>query len=282
MPPEKEQQIDTLQNLGLKEYHAKTLAHLLELGETKAPELSSASNVPKARIYGVLNDLADQGLIEIKPGRPTKYLPKPPQEILDRIIYNKKTELEKEINEIRKIEEEFVSEFQPLYESKAKKTRKPLLKTVSVGNPSERETKLMFQEAEKEINIATKSMEWLPKVKDALQEGIERGVEIKILFLTQELMENENIPTQNQSIETLQKELPQVQSKFSKFLLPLRGSVVDPSYDYTSGKAIFLVEEKEVPLSLRDAALTENPSLVAGMKRYFDLIWKYDSTKIGE
>jgi len=66
--------------------------------------------------------------------------------------------------------------------------------------------------------------------------------------------------------------------RLSKTPLPLRGSIVDPSYDYRTGKAIFVVEDPETPLYLRDAAVTENPSLVAGMKKYFDLIWKYEST----
>ncbi|RLI78320.1 hypothetical protein DRP04_10285 [Archaeoglobales archaeon] len=60
-------------------------------------------------------------------------------------------------------------------------------------------------------------------------------------------------------------------------LLPLRGLIVDPSYEYRTGKAIFVVEDPKTPLYLRDAVITENPSLVAGMKRYFDLIWKYES-----
>ena len=66
--------------------------------------------------------------------------------------------------------------------------------------------------------------------------------------------------------------------RFSKTILPLRGMIVDPSYDYTSGKAIFVVEDPKTPLYLRDAAITENPSLVAGMNKYFDLIWNYEST----
>jgi hypothetical protein len=79
-------------------------------------------------------------------------------------------------------------------------------------------------------------------------------------------------------LNLLKAELPKAEVRFSQVTLPLRGSVVDPSYDYKTGKAIFLVEERGVPLTLRDAAITENPSLVAGMKRYFDLIWKYESS----
>ncbi|KXA97572.1 hypothetical protein AKJ37_02750 [candidate division MSBL1 archaeon SCGC-AAA259I09] len=275
-----EDHINLIKELDLKEYHAKTLAHLMQLGETKAPELSDASGVPKARIYGILEDLADRGLIEIKPGRPTKYLPRSPDEIIERTIQNKKTEIESKIQKIQNIEEDFKTKFQKIYETAAGKSRKPLLKTVSVGDPSEKETEIMYNQAKEEIDIVTKSMEWLPKVKNALRNAIERGVEVRVLFLSQELLEDENIPIQEQSIRTFQEKLTGAEIRSSEFLLPLRGSIVDPSYDYTTGKAIFLVEEREVPLTLRDAAITENPSLVAGMKRYFDLIWEHESKQL--
>jgi len=275
-----EKQINTLKKLGLKEYHAKALSHLIELGETTAPELSQSSNVPKPRIYETLNDLADRGLIEKNPGRPTKYKPKSPDKIIDRMIHNKKKSLQDEIDQLEREGEEFKESFQSIYETGSSETRKTLLKTVSVGEPSEKETELMYQNAEEQINVATKSMEWLPEIKETLNEAIERGVEVKILFLSQDHLEEENIEIQNQNIKTLKEDFPEVKIKYSEFLLPLRGSMVDPSYDYTSGKAIFLVEEKDVPLTLRDAAVTENPSLVAGMKRYFDLIWEHESRSI--
>ncbi len=280
--PVGEKHLNTLMELGLKEYEAKTLAHLLQLGETKAPKLSSISGVPKARIYGILEGLADRGLVEIKPGRPSKYRPKSPDEIIERMVQNKESEMEKEIEKIRSTEEEFKSEFQKIYESGAEKSREPLLRTVSVGDPSEKETELMYEDAEKEINIVSKSMEWLPKVVDTLEDAMDRGVEVKALFLSRELLEEENVPAQEESIETFREEMPRAEIKYSKSILPLRGSIVDPSYEYKSGEAIFLVEEKDVPLKLRDAAITENPSLVAGMKRYFDLIWAHDSEEIGD
>ncbi|KXA88504.1 hypothetical protein AKJ57_06825 [candidate division MSBL1 archaeon SCGC-AAA259A05] len=282
MSPVGESHLNTLMELGLKEYEAKTLAHLLRLGETKAPKLSSISGVPKARIYGILEGLADRGLVEIEPGRPSKYRPKPPDEIIERMVQNKEEEMEQEIEKIRSTEEDFKSQFQKLYESSAEKSRKPLLRTVSVGDPPERETEIMYEDAEDEINIVSKSMEWLPKVVDTLEEAMDRDVEVKVLFLSRELLEEENEPVQNESVQTFEEEMPEAEIRFSKSLLPLRGSIVDPSYEYTSGRAIFLVEERGVPLTLRDAAITENPSLVAGMKRYFDLIWKYESSKIGK
>jgi hypothetical protein len=48
--------------------------------------------------------------------------------------------------------------------------------------------------------------------------------------------------------------------------------------DYDDGEAIFLVEEPDVPNHMRQAAITENGSFVAGFKRYFDLVWDHESS----
>ncbi len=282
MSPVKKKHVDMLRGLGLKEYPAKALAHLLELGESKAPELSSASGVPKARIYGVLSELADRGLVEVKPGRPTKYRPRPPDEIIQRVIQDRKSRVEEEIERIKGLREDFESIFRPLYESTTERTREPLLRIVSAGEPSEEETKLMYREAKKEINVVSRAMVWLPEVKKTLERALKRGVKAKVLLLSPGRLGKEDKSLQEKTLDVLKKGLPQVQVRFSDFLLPLRGSIVDPSYDYSSGKAMFVVEERGVPFSLRDAAVTENPSLVAGMKRYFDLIWKHESKGLRE
>jgi hypothetical protein len=47
--------------------------------------------------------------------------------------------------------------------------------------------------------------------------------------------------------------------------------------EYETGEALFLVEEPDVPNHKRQAAITENGSFVAGMKRHFDLIWEHES-----
>jgi len=76
--------------LGLTEYEATALRKLLTLGRTTAPSLAEATDIPKARIYGVLESLSDRGFIKIIPGRPKEYQPKPPKEVLDRAVENRR------------------------------------------------------------------------------------------------------------------------------------------------------------------------------------------------
>jgi hypothetical protein len=49
--------------------------------------------------------------------------------------------------------------------------------------------------------------------------------------------------------------------------------------EYDQGAAVLLVEEKDIPLHKRQAAVTDNGSFVAGLERYFDLTWTYESTE---
>jgi hypothetical protein len=90
-------------------------------------------------------------------------------------------------------------------------------------------------------------------------------------------LSDENRPIQRDRVEQLRADYPSVDLRFSEEKLPWRGTIVDPSMDYESGRAIILVEEKDVPLHMRQAAITENGSFVAGLKRYFDLVWDYES-----
>ncbi len=69
-----------LNHLELKEYESTALEHLLSLGRTTAPNLAEATDIPKARIYGVLDSLNGMGYIKTIPGRPKQYQPKSPAE----------------------------------------------------------------------------------------------------------------------------------------------------------------------------------------------------------
>jgi hypothetical protein len=78
-------------------------------------------------------------------------------------------------------------------------------------------------------------------------------------------------------VRSLCDDHPDVSLRFSDEPLPWHGTFADPSVEYETDEAVLLVEEKDVPLSMRQAAVTDNPSFVAGLSRYFDLIWKHES-----
>jgi sugar-specific transcriptional regulator TrmB len=270
---------DLLEELDLKEYEATALAHLLRAGRTTAPDVAEATGIPKARIYGVLEALADYGFIEVIPGRPKQYQPKSPEDILERAKENRRQEFEDYRNEVEGLRSEFLDVFGPLYEQ-ADEDVSPtseLFHVVDVGDPSETETRRLYRIADDDVYVITNSFAYFESVEPAVANALADGIDVSVLLLNPELLPDENVPRQREIVERLESEYPAIDFRFSEEVLPWRGTFIDPSMDYESGQAIFLVEETDVPDYKRQAAITENGSFVAGMKRYFDLIWEYES-----
>lgn len=270
-----------LRQLDLKEYEATALAHLLRAGRTTAPDISEATGIPRARVYGVLDSLADYGFIKVIPGRPKEYQPKPPAKILERAKENRRQRYEDYCRDVEELQEDFLEQFQPLYEQADEEVTPTaeLFNVVDVGEPSETETRRLYQLAEDEVYVITNSFAYFDGVESAVENALEEGLDVSVLFLNPQLLPEENSSIQQQIIEVLRTEYPSVEYRFSEEFLPWRGTFIDPSMNYDSGQAIFLVEETDVPDHKRQAAITENGSFVAGMKRYFDLIWQHESFK---
>lgn len=279
--PETSDPTQFLERLDLKEYEATALTHLLELGRTTAPTLAEATGIPKARIYDVLDSLANAGYVKAIPGRPKRYQPESPEKILDRAEENYRQEFESRKQELESLSDEFLDTFQPLYEQAGADITptEELFWVLDVGEPSETETRTLYREAEDHICVITKSFEYLEDVEPAIQDALARGVPIDALFLHPDHLSSENREVQTNIVASVRSEYPAISIRFSNEQLPWRGTLIDPSMEYVTGKAIFLVEEKDVPLHLRQAAVTDNGSFVAGLKRYFDLIWEYDSVE---
>ncbi|MDR5657365.1 helix-turn-helix domain-containing protein [Halodesulfurarchaeum sp. HSR-GB] len=267
-----------LERLDLGEYEVRALTELLTIGRTTAPTLSEATGIPKARIYDVLSELSDRGFLKVIPGRPKEYQPKPPAEILDRAIENRRQTFESERQSIQSMREAFLETFQSRFEAASQDITptEELFWVVDVGEVSERETRQLYAAAEERIRVFTKSFEYLPAVKEALSAAADRGVDVRVLFVHEEYLEPDNQAVQAERMDTLDA-IAGVDYRISESKLPVRGTLADPSMEYESGKALFLVEEEDIPLALRQAAVTENASFVAGMNRLFELTWEYES-----
>jgi sugar-specific transcriptional regulator TrmB len=267
-----------LDRLDLGEYEATALEQLLTIGRTTAPTLAEATDIPKARIYDVLSNLADRGFLKVVPGRPKEYQPKAPAEILDQAVENRRQAYQADRESIESMRESFLETFEPRF-AEADREITPteeLFWVVDVGEVSERETRTLYADATAAVQVFTKSFEYLPAIESALREAIDRGVEVQVLLVHADHLEADNRPVQRDRIEELAA-IDGLEYRISESKLPVRGTLADPSMDYESGKALFLVEEEDIPLHLRQAAVTENASFVAGMNRLFELIWEYES-----
>jgi sugar-specific transcriptional regulator TrmB len=270
------------ETLGLTEYEATALEELLTLGRTTAPNLAEATGIPKARIYGVLDSLSDRGYVKIIPGRPKQYQPKPPGDILDRAVENHRQDFEEYADAIGGMRGDFLEEFEPRFEAASEDIRpaEELFHVVDVGEPSERETRRLYHEADEHVLAITKSFEYFDSVEPAVADAVERGVDVSVLLLDPSHLSTEpqdKPAIQREIVDYVTEEYPSIDVRYSVEQLPFRGTLADPSMDYETGTAILLVEEEEVPNHMRQAAITENGAFVAGLKRYFDLVWEYES-----
>ncbi|MBU1939395.1 hypothetical protein KKH30_01390 [Candidatus Micrarchaeota archaeon] len=98
-----------LGQLGLTEYEAKVMEALFSLREAEAPEVSRKAQVPKTRVYDVLERLAKRGLIIGIYGRPKKYRAVEAGEVFNTLIQDKRTML----SELEKIADKMKDSFGP-------------------------------------------------------------------------------------------------------------------------------------------------------------------------
>ena len=263
-----------LMNMGLNEYQALTLSHLMYLGETKASVISKASGVPDARIYGILDDLSKKGLVIVRPGRPTLYRSMTPDEISNALLLDANQEIRKRLSVIESFNDEFLSSADTIFLRGADvQARVPLLRLVSVEVSLE-ETRKLYQNAKSSILILTQAMEYLPQVLEELKDAVSRGVKIRILMRSRQKLDEEDAEKRNENILQLQENLQDsVEIRVVEDVF-IRGCVVDPNLQ---GSALFLVEERGVPFVFREAAITSHPGVVLGLASMFDLKWRFES-----
>ncbi len=74
-----------LRDFGLSEYAARAYLALLDLGLTEARDVSTLSKVPTSKIYHILDQLHEKGLVIVLPEFPKKYAPVPFDDYLEKL-----------------------------------------------------------------------------------------------------------------------------------------------------------------------------------------------------
>lgn len=96
-------------SLGLSLYEARAYVALLERGEARANEIATAAQVPRGRIYEVLDSLHEKGFLSVVPVRPLRYRPVAPEEFAAR----RRQELRKAERELEDTASRLMSEVSP-------------------------------------------------------------------------------------------------------------------------------------------------------------------------
>ncbi|HEV8360304.1 MAG TPA: helix-turn-helix domain-containing protein [Candidatus Thermoplasmatota archaeon] len=106
MNPER---LKRLMGFGLTEYEARAYSALLELEVATAGKLAELARVPRTKIYGALEGLAEKQLVQLVPERPMRYVALPFTDYVARVHAT----LRARSDEIEAAKEEIAREFTP-------------------------------------------------------------------------------------------------------------------------------------------------------------------------
>ncbi|MGB9979733.1 TrmB family transcriptional regulator [Methanobacterium sp.] len=95
-----EKMLSSLQKLGLTNYSAKTYIVITNFGPIDAASIAREANIPRTKIYDVLNKLEADGWINVEQGRPMLFTAQDPRGIIDERRSNLFTEIDSLLSEM--------------------------------------------------------------------------------------------------------------------------------------------------------------------------------------
>jgi len=170
--------IETLKSFQLSDYESRTYANLVLMGPAKASIISRQSNIPRSKIYEVLNNLVDKSLVEVMGGRPVEFKAVTPEVALKNLLEKRETEI---LEQKRKIET--LSNFlKPV--SKEKEVMEGVWTSKEGGWKDfvNRVTE-MFDRSNEYIYVITRDFTWSSKQAESLKKCVSRGVKIRTVAM---------------------------------------------------------------------------------------------------
>ena len=236
-----------LERLGLTEYESKTLSTLFKLSEAEAPEISRLAQVPKTRVYDVLDKLVKKKLvIEIR-GRPKKYRVIDSHKAIEQLVEKRRLEI-RELEEMSNSVRELLSQG-----TRAREEHGEAVMKVKDKHDFEKILSQEIEHAENTIIAFTELSDKNHSLVEAIQKARERNIEIRLLNAFH--------------FESIKKRLRDIDLKHAEH-----------------GLNAFIIDNKKVVLALSDfkrdkpeyhfTIWHENKPLVNALNHYFEKCWR--------
>ncbi|HZX33764.1 MAG TPA: helix-turn-helix domain-containing protein [archaeon] len=240
-----------LEKLGLTEYEAKTLSTLFTLKEAQATEISRKAQVPKTRVYDVLDRLTSKNLVIEIHGRPKKYRVIEPSKVFSILLTEKKKELEILEKESLELQETIMTDVvsNGKHEKVMKvKDRKDFMKILGQEIDSANKSVVAFTGVGKEHAL----------IKDYVKKAVkERNVEVKL-------------------ISRIANTDDKIAKEYTEAGIDLK------AFDHSMNA--YIIDGKKVVLALSDFAVDKpeyhftiwpnNPDMAGALTKYFEHAWQ--------
>ena len=263
-----------LANIGLNKYERTVYWTLLKKGELEASKLSQLSRVPIGKIYEVLSDLNNYGLVEIKPSRPRKF-----RTVDTKIAFQAMYKLREEeaLNELKLLREALAEIERQLTNDDSPKHVETIFWPDKFHDNELKETvKSFFENIEREICVVTPS-KYKPGVSEQYDNSMsvfskaylnlaQRGIHVKILDSHSQLL-----PSIKELVTSIED--GSIKSNVLKFL-EIR--ILETKHDFVifDSKTLFLDIEDQVNTD-SSIGMTQihDESYTKRFKAKFDDLW---------
>ncbi len=243
-------------------YEVKIWTALLSRGVSTAGELSDIANVPRSRSYDVLESLEKKGFVVMKLGKPIKYIAVSPNEVVERVKKNMRTDAEEKVKRLDNLKKtEVINELNTLHTQGVELVEPTDLAGSLRGRHNlYNHIELTMKNAEKSITLVTTTQGFLRKVeglKPTFEKVKKRGVKIRIAApITKECKDAVKEISGIADVRHLDK----VSARFC---------VVD-------GKdLVFMVlDDKEVHPTYDVGVWVNTPYFASALNGFFDTTWK--------
>jgi len=164
---------DSLRELGLTEYQSRTYVAAVRLGTARPNDLADESNVPQARIYGVIDELEDRGLVEVhQRSKGKEVTAPPPEQALDGLK-------RRHISEFTETANEAAASLSRLHERK--RASGEFVSMVSHRESALRHAERAIESAEWWLTLSL-SPELYRRLADDVAAALDRGVTVRLLL----------------------------------------------------------------------------------------------------
>ncbi len=249
--------------MGLTDYEATTYLALTSMISGTATEISTASKVPRSRIYDILKELARKGFVEIERGRPLKYIVVPPADVFHR---HRQSLLE----DLEEAELELTAD----YESQISQVPAPIWLIHGPEKIIKKEMEIISR-AKESINIRAGFMfeGEAEHLKSKINKANRRGVKTKIMAAPFTIIGNKKIH--------LSKELSGMQAEIRIYQIPFVKMIVRDGTEMMLIFSKFSGKEKKAVPQSAIGVWNQYPEIARNYAHVFENMWEGDMPKRG-